>query len=567
LSPKTSENWNRTLTVLGLLALMVGFWFATRASYKSFFHPDDIDTMGWTHVHGWFGYLPEFFNLKFSPHNSRPTVHFLFYKLLDHWAPMNFPVWMMVLQAVHAFNIGLVFWLCRRSSIPVIPALLGTAFFAFHPACFPEYFRTMFAYDVFCATFCLGCLLLYQSGYWLPALLCMFAAYRAKEVAIAIPVVLLLWQLTRKTDDAPERTRWWHLLPFFALSLNFGWQALHFNDVREDSPYRFQWTLSALWTCIAFYSRQLFQVPFLGLFSLALPFWLRDRRILFGVVAMWVLLGPMLFLPERLNGAYLYVPLVGFSFALAAVWQRFDWRMGTASTVVWLGVVYLLVRQYRGPELYRGLEAKLYVQAIEQFVKDNPDVDRMIYENLPTTLDDWAGPAAARYFGGQSKSFLWIENPQARKQWSQLPVALMTWRPDLLQMQAKAVRSESELGYWLSFSQQTPIWYLRDGWLQGDRACRVVADRFSLVIRAHQGPQQLKVNLRASQPMEIRAKIGPTVDLGTRSVAATAKTPADKTPQFGTYTWSMPSVPDGFYTLLLERVGGGEVCVNEVGLK
>ena len=85
--------------------------------------------------------------------------------------------------------------------------------------------------------------------------------------------------------------RWKRLVPFFAVSLLFGIQAA-ILPVHRGTRYEMQLGLNSLATTICFYSSQLFLLPYAGLLLLALPFFVRDRRLWLGLAAMLLLLIP-----------------------------------------------------------------------------------------------------------------------------------------------------------------------------------------------------------------------------------------------------------------------------------
>src|SRR5205807_1171777 len=132
-----------------------------------------------------------------------------------------------------------------------------------------------------------------------------------------------------------HKKRWKRLIPFFAISLVFGIQALLLNQARHND-YSLRFSPTGIWNCMVFYASKLFLVPYAGFAVLLLPFLVRDRRVRFGVTVFCVLLIPMLLLPGRLFSVYLYVPLIGLAIAMAALTTG---RMAMAIAVffaIWL---------------------------------------------------------------------------------------------------------------------------------------------------------------------------------------------------------------------------------------
>ena len=115
-------------------------------------------------------------------------------------------------------------------------------------------------------------------------------AYKSKELAVMLPVVLVVFEMWF------GKRRWKLLAPFFLTSLSFGLQGMLRNPNR-DNDYTFRFTAAALAKTSVFYAGRIFLIPYLGFVTPLFAFLARNRRTWFGLAAMGLFLFPMLFLP------------------------------------------------------------------------------------------------------------------------------------------------------------------------------------------------------------------------------------------------------------------------------
>ena len=102
---------------------------------------------------------------------------------------------------------------------------------------------------------------------------------------------------------------WRRALPFFLISANFGLQAMLVNAQR-DTVYTLRFTPQSLLTTIPFYAKQAVINKFGALLLLPLTYFAANREFAKALVGTLALMLPLLFLPGRLFGVYLYVPLL-----------------------------------------------------------------------------------------------------------------------------------------------------------------------------------------------------------------------------------------------------------------
>src|SRR5579863_5888984 len=211
----------------GFLAAALLFFFANRAAYHGYFSDDDLDNLGWPTFVANDVYYRALLTPKLGELNFRP-VGDLYYRYLYRAFHLNFPPYVVALQFVHGLNVTLLFLLLRRLDFSTLAAGSGALFYLFHAAVLEIYWKPMYIFDLLCATLCLTTLVLYVEGRWILALASFWLAYKSKEVAVMLPVGLLLWEWLL------GRRAWKRLIPYFAISLSFGLQAIWHN--RDISP-------------------------------------------------------------------------------------------------------------------------------------------------------------------------------------------------------------------------------------------------------------------------------------------------------------------------------------------
>src|SRR5690348_7062647 len=176
------------------MAAAVLFLILNRAAYKGFFQADDLDTLGWASLAPVGVFLKGLVSLRFSPTNFRPTGYF-YYHAMAATAGFDFPKYLIPLHVAHLLNVWLLWLAARHLDLGPVAASAGAFFFGFHAVLFDAWWKPMFVFDILCTTFCLLTLLLYLTNRWLLSLLAFWLAYKSKELAIALPAVLLCYEM------------------------------------------------------------------------------------------------------------------------------------------------------------------------------------------------------------------------------------------------------------------------------------------------------------------------------------------------------------------------------------
>ncbi len=451
----------RYLPIALLLAVCALFLILNRAAYKGYFSDDDFDNIlttrdltpaEWSH---WF------FTPQLSTANFRPAGH-IYYFALNRMAGLNFPGYVVPLQALHLLNIMLLWLLLLRLGVNPYAAVAGAAFFALNVSAFDAFWKPQCIFDVLCTTFCLATLVMYSRGHWILAILTMWLGYKSKELAIMLPLVLLAyeyWFGERRWLTVVPR-----LAPFLLISLCFGIQAV-LSPQPKGNPYAFVFTLSAFWQTLSFYSSRLFLLPFVGLALLALPFAIRDRRIWFGAVMLAAFFAPLMFLPGRMFAVYTYLPLTGAAIELAILASLVPPAATLAFFAIWIPWNVVELRAERKVTLTADDQVRQYAGALMSFTRANPKPPRVAFWSAPESFKMWGIQAALNYpYRTTLVTPEFMDEPHAQTLPADARVTFINWDRKHNQVQVLSKDPALPEASYLKMGPDTPFWQLGRGW-------------------------------------------------------------------------------------------------------
>jgi hypothetical protein len=446
--------------VAAILALLALFFVANRGAYQSTFSDDDLDNISWTRTMPRSDFVSGFVSPWYFPNHFRPVGHFT-YHLLANTAVLQFRYYVAAIHFLHLVNTALLWLLLRRLGLNGWQAWVGALCFVFNMAVFDALWKPMYLFDLWCTLFCLATLVFYVDGRTILALIAFWFAYKSKEHAVALPAVLFAyeWLLGKR--------QWKRLLPFAAISVWFGLQGVVMNN-REGADYTLKFSAAALVTTLAFYGPRVVSLPMLFLAP-----WIRDRRVLFGLAAAVLMIGPMFFLPTRLSGAYLCATMIGVAVAIACVLAKFPWWASLAFFAAWIPLEYQQMRKDRRAALTTAYENRAYLSAAVNLPDQAPGVRRFIYEGFPPNLRWWGIQGALRvFYKSQDIEMFSVEDKNLSQVFQQGDVALLKWdNPRLHLTVVKRSPGEPDSSF-IHMDDTTPIWQLEEGWYQGENKYR-----------------------------------------------------------------------------------------------
>lgn len=433
-------------------------WVVNKGAYKGYFSGDELDLFAWMRYTTADTFFWGFFTPQFYATNFRPLGHLLFWGLYET-VGLNYPWFLATVQLLHVLNLALL-WRLLPGAWPA--RVCGLGLFAFHIACFDDYWKSMTLFDVLCTTFCLAALIAYtrRRPWW--SLLLFWCAYKSKELAIGLPVILLAYEYWL------GEKRYRQLVPFFAISFVFGVQAV-LQQGGLQSTYGLRLTPTLLAQAIDFYASQILILPHLGFALLLIPLLTKDRRIWWGLATFIIFLTPMFLVPNRLLSSYLYLPLAGLAYAYAAFADRINWRYAAAALLLWLPLNYALLPPLRSTLIAEANETKTYLASVYGLAKRQPELRMFLIDGQPPHLQSWGVTGALRLaFGTNEIETLSVDaHPEAKT-----ALALLSWDRPAQRLYTLSRIGEQQDSAWIEMTRLTPVWQLEKGWYARDSSFR-----------------------------------------------------------------------------------------------
>ena len=469
-----ARNWSRLRITAFFLAVITLFYFANRAAYKGYFSGDDLERGGWSTLIS----IDDFYYWLISPEFQKDLVRpvgCLYYRVLGRTVDLTYWPYVAVLQIGHLVNVTLLFLLLRRLKFPEFAACAGALFYAFHAMLIKAYWEPQYIFEVLALMLGLLAILLYERGHWILGLVPFWLAYKSKEIVVTLPVVLLAYEML-----LAER-KWKRLIPYFAISLNFGLQALWINRNVTGGAYALRFTPEVLWHAISFYSSAIFFLPFLGLALLLLPLVVRDRRLYVGLIFMVALFIPMLALPGRQESVYWYIPLAGLAIAVSAIALRTPRWVTVLFFAIWLPLNYAVLRKERRTELAVADQTRWYVAGLLDYARRVPHVNTVVYQGFPWNLGSWGVEGAIHRTFGHGIDAVWNGSPRVAEAMAKVPMAVVDYDPSTRTVKGM-LRMRNELQSYIRFSDNIPETQFGDGWYNIDGTHRPIQRRAELTL-------------------------------------------------------------------------------------
>jgi hypothetical protein len=526
-----------------LLAVLLAtaFLLLNHAAYRGYFQSDELDNLAWAPTTPLTTYLFQVLSPAFQADNFRPVGHFFFYAAGNLFG-LNFPPYLIALQAFHLLNVWLLWLVVRRLGAPPLAAGAATAFFALHLALFDAFWKPMYVFDVLSATFCLLSLLCYMRGRWILSILSFWLAYKSKEVAVMLPVVLAGYELWF------GKRRWKPLVPFFLISLSFGLQGVLRNP-NVNNDYTFRFTPAALAKTSVFYAGRVFLVPYLG-FALPLAAWLsRTRRTWFGLAMLAALLVPMLFLPGRVFAAYCYVPFLGLAVCASGVAEKAHPAAIAAFFLLWTPLELHELHIQRRPTLALDDQVREWVTTLDRYSAKAPAPRAVVYSGIIPGFASWGMEGAIHcIFGDLNLPVRSIDNGGADLLTKDGAI-LLVWKPGFRKLTIVDSETLSIHPSYLRMDGTEPPGDLVEGWYKLEDDFRWIAPHS--VVRLRRPADARGFSLRGGASGDMLRAVGPVT---VRVAIDGRELPARQLDKPGRQTirWEVPPAPAGYVLVTID---------------
>ncbi len=378
---------------LAFALVAAAFLILNRNAYRGYFSDDEFNTLSWISYAPGAEYLNGTLSPRFQENNFRPVGHYWFH-LSEAAFGLDFWKYAAVLHALHLLNVCLLWLILNRLGARTVPAIAGCVFFALHMALFETFWKPMFVFDLLCGTLCLLSVLAWSTDRWILSFLSFWLAYKAKELAVMLPAVLLVYEVWF------GRRLWKQLIPFFVASLSFGIQGLVLNP-NKDNAYTFRFGLMALWRTTRYYAGRILLVNYIGLIAPFAAIWAPNRRTWFGLSFMGLLFAPLLVLPGRVSGAYCYAPFLGLAIAVSGVLEEvYTARQVVASAIiflVWIPVDLRSLHVQSVATLRKDDAVRKWVSGVQALVRSEPNIKQFVFAGAPKGFAGWGVEGALKY--------------------------------------------------------------------------------------------------------------------------------------------------------------------------
>jgi len=314
-------------SILAGAAILLYFFSLTHAGLNAWFTVDDLTNIQFLHGAGErpFSHLLAHCAVVITP-EYRPFGGVV-YRILYTAFGLHALPYRLVCYALLLLNLFLASLLFYRLSHSRCTAAVGTLVFSVHTCMGALYFNTGTLYDILCFTFGYAALILYvsiratgallSSRDWVAFFILFGLALDSKEMAITLPLLLLLYECIYRARDRGWLTRLKPIAIAAGLTLLYSFVKTQVpNEMSITPAYIPRLSLTYAWAQLTHYYSLLlwnhqvsgFALPALLGAALAL----RNRHMIFGFLLANIALLPLLMIPGR-AGFVWYIPFAGWA--------------------------------------------------------------------------------------------------------------------------------------------------------------------------------------------------------------------------------------------------------------
>ena len=344
------------------------------------------------------------------------------------------------------------------------------------------------------------------------------------------------------------KKRWKPLAPFFLLSAWLALQALILNPgAREETPYSFHFTLGALAVTSSFYASRVFLIEDLGFVVPIFAWFTRNRRVWFGTAAMILFLTPVLFLPGRIQTAYLYLPFTGLAIALTGAAEMCHPAIIVAALVIFAPLELHDLRIQRRDTLAKDDDARAWVSTWSKYAANAGPIDTFLWNGNPSGFEGFGIIGAIKsLYPGTGYQIQYYEKPPVAVEGKR--VAILTWNQSLHKLDIATHMPDTRDTSYIDANSATPMWQLGDGWSNPEGGFRWISPNTTAKLERPDGASHFEMRVLANSTL-MQSAGTVTVQVSLNGVDL----PAQKITQAGWHslTWDLPSAPAGPVSLTI----------------
>jgi hypothetical protein len=348
------------------------FWIAVaatllilhRAAWHGSFQPADLSAIGSAASSS--VYTQTVNTLLPGPTNGadRPLA-LLWCKAIYSFFGLTFAPYIAALLLLHVVMSILVWLFLRRLGFDPWPSMAATLLFALNLAITPVLWQPGGILELGCGVICLAALLAWVRGWGVASFILFALAWRFSDTALLLPVVLVLYEWL----IGEQRYR--RVVPFLALMAWYGLSAIYAAPLGRIP-----------WSAALRVVHDLLAVKWAWLLLLFVPLATRDRRAMFALASLPLLLVPLFLLSRPPSNQRLYLPLVALCIIIAALATRFGRIATVVFLLVWMPFNYGALRRYRTHALKQAALTQPFLDAIPH------QGTSFRYEQVPATIDE-----------------------------------------------------------------------------------------------------------------------------------------------------------------------------------
>jgi hypothetical protein len=256
---------------------------------------------------------------------------------------------------------------------------------------------------------------------------------------------------------------------------------------------------------------------------------------------MVLFLTPVLFLPGRIETAYVYLPFTGLALAFAGAAEIFHPAVIVAALLLFVPLELHDMRIERRDKLAKDDDARAWVTTWSKYVAGSGPIDTFLWNGTPFGFGGFGIEGAIKcLYPGTNYHIRYYHHPPVTLDGNR--VAVLTWNQGRHKLDIVSHDAGTRDATYIDANVDTPVWQLGDGWSNPEGGFRWIAPLTSLRLERPDGAQRFEMRVLVIGAV-LQTSGAVTVQPSFNDVAL----PAQKLTQAGwqTVTFDLPASPSG----------------------